>query len=419
MLYDIPHYRTSHDLVRLNTFTPAWMRAPGEAPCQFAQEVALDELAYELNMDPIELRRRNHADKNPDTGKPFSSKHLLACYDRGAELFGWANRDPKPGGMRDGRVLLGQGMATATYPAMTMGATVKIRISEIAGELRVVVSTASIDIGTGMYTLMAMTAADQLGVPIDSVTAHLGDSLLPPCALAGGSNLTSSVAPAIVKACAKLRADLLGAAAKLPGSDFKGIDPEAIIWENGRIARKDDSARSAGLLAILKASGKEAFEAEGKTEPIMKQNGEFAFQSFGAQFAEVRIDPALRTIRISRMAGVFDCGRIVNTKAARSQMLGGMTFGIGMALLEELIYDQTAGRAMNADLADYMVPVNADVPKLEVEFINKPDYNFNNLGVRGLGEIGNTGSAAAIANAVYHATGKRVRKLPILIESIL
>ena len=388
MLYDIPNYKASHDLVRLNTMTPAWMRAPGEAPCQFAQESLLDELAYKLNLDPIELRRRNHADKNPDTNKPFSHKYLLDCYTRGVELFNWKARTPQPGSMRDGRILIGQGMATATYPGYTMGATVRVRLSEIAGELRVFVATAGIDVGTGMYTMMAITAADELGLPVSAITPELGDTTLPNCALAGGSHLTSSVAPAIAKACRKLLQEL-------------GIQ------------------KGGDLLKALRRTGKNILEETIESKPIMGQDGEFCYQSFGAQFAEVRIDPVLRTIRMSRMVGVFNCGQIVNAKAARSQLLGGMTFGIGMALLEELVFDQNAGRAVNADLADYMVPVNADVPNIEVEFVGEPDYNFNTLGVRGVGEIGNTGAAAAIANAVYHATGIRVRKLPILIESIL
>ena len=387
MLYKVPNYKTSHDLVRLNTVTPAWMRAPGEAPCQFAQECAMDELAYKLGMDPIELRRINHTDINPDTGKPFSHKYLLDCYTRGAELFDWKSRTPEPGSMRDGRFLIGQGMATATYPAMTMGATVRVRLLEIAGELRVIVATAGNDSGTGMYTMMAMTAADALGLPVSAITPELGDTSLPNCAVAGGSNLTSSVAPAIAAAC------------------------EKIVKKLG--------TSGAGLLAAFRATGKDVLEEQSETKMIMKQDKNWAYQSFGAQFAEVRIDPVLRTIRMSRMVGVFNCGQIVNSKAARSQIYGGMTFGIGMALLEELVFDQNAGRAVNADLADYMVPVNADVPPIEVEFVGEPDYNFNSVGVRGMGEIGNTGSSAAIANAVYHATGKRVRKLPILIESIL
>ncbi len=336
-------------------------------------------------MDPIQLRRINHAEINPHSGKPFSFKFLLEAYDRGAELFNWKARNPEPGSMRDGRILVGQGMATATYPGMTMGATVRVRLSEVSGKLHAVVSTAGIDVGTGMYTMMAMTAADALSLPVEAITPLLGDSSLPQCALAGGSNLTSSVAPAIVQACDKIREEL----------------------------------GEGDMLNALRASGKSFVEAEGATKPIMHEDSHYAYQSFGAQFAEVRIDPVLRTIRMSRMVGVFNCGKIVNAKAARSQMLGGMTFGIGMALLEELVWDQTVGRAVNADLADYMVPVNADVPNIEVDFVGEPDINFNPLGVRGIGEIGNTGAAAAIANAVYHATGKRVRKLPILIESIL
>jgi xanthine dehydrogenase YagR molybdenum-binding subunit len=378
-LYPIPNFSGIYEAVRVNVMKPSWMRAPGEAPCQYAIESAVDEMAYELALDPVELRRRNYATHNLHTGKPYSSKHLLECYDRGAQRFGWANRPPKPRSLRasggGGNVLLGWGMATATYPGYTMGASVRVRVEGSGADMRATVSTAGSDVGTGMYTMLAVTAADRLGLPIDRVTVKLGDSQLPQCAFAGGSNLTSSTAPAVADACEKIKKN-------------RGRDGAAI-------------------------------EAESRTEPIFGQNDKFAFQSFGAHFVEVRVEEDIGRIRVSRVVSVFDCGRILSAKTARSQFIGGIVFGIGAALLEHLVYDREHGRAANADLAGYLVPVHADVPDIDVSWIDEPDLNFNSLGCRGVGEIGITGVAAAIANAVYHATGVRVRELPITPDRLL
>jgi xanthine dehydrogenase YagR molybdenum-binding subunit len=388
-LYSVEHYEGSHELVRVNVMKPSWMRAPGEAPCQFAIESAMDELSYQLEMDPIELRRRNHAASNPHTGKPYSSKHLLECYERGAERFGWPRRTPKPRSMRDGDTLVGCGVATATYPGFTMGATVRVRLELDNANVRAVVSTAGIDVGTGMYTMLAITAAEGLGLPVERVHVQLGDSRLSDCAFAGGSNLTSSTAPAVMDACSEIKRQLSQAEAR------------------------------ATIVDLLKRSGKDFIEVERKTNPIFGQNDKFQFQSFGAQFAEVRVQEDIGRIRVSRMVSVFDCGRILSAKTARSQFIGGIVFGIGAALLEELVYDRERGYAVNADLAGYLVPVHADVPDIDVSWIDEPDYNFNSLGCRGVGEIGITGVAAAITNAVYHATGVRVRELPITPEKVL
>jgi xanthine dehydrogenase YagR molybdenum-binding subunit len=376
-LYPIPHFTGIHEAVRVNVMKPSWMRAPGEAPCQFAIESALDEISYELALDPVELRRRNYATHNLHTGKPYSSKHLLECYDRGAERFGWAERPPKPRSLHDGNTLLGWGMATATYPGYTMGATVRIRVEGSGTGMRAIVSTAGSDVGTGMYTMLAVTAADRLGLPIERVTVKLGDSQLPQCAFAGGSNLTSSTAPAVADACKEVKQKLL---------TRNGSDP---------------------------------IEAECRTAPILGQNDKFSFQSYGAHFVEVRVEPDIGRVRVSRVVSVFDCGRILSAKTTRSQFIGGIVFGIGAALLEHLVYDREHGRAANADLAGYLVPVNADVPEIDVSWIDEPDLNFNSLGCRGVGEIGITGVAAAVANAVYHATGVRVRELPITPDRLL
>jgi xanthine dehydrogenase YagR molybdenum-binding subunit len=420
MLYHVSNYETKHDIVRLNVMKPSWMRAPGEAPGQYALESALDELAYRLDMDPVELRRRNHAEINLDKNKPFSNKHLLECYDRGAERFGWAARSPKPRSMRDGDTLLGWGMATATYPGYTMGAAVKVRLERGSTGVRAIVSTAGSDVGTGLYTMLAVTAAEELGLAIEQVTVELGDSNYLNCALAGGSNLTSSTAPAATDACVAIKRELLKIAGKT-ADGFTGAQAREaeFLFRNGRLAHRSDPAHSIGYEDLLSLGGRDAIEAKGETTPIFGHNDRYSFQSFGAHFIEVRVTEEIGRIRVSRIVSVFDCGRIMSAKTARSQFIGGIVFGIGQALLEDLVYDSEHGQAANADLAGYLVPVNADVPEIDVSWVDEPDLHFNSLGCRGIGEIGITGVAAAIANAVFHATGRRVRDLPITPDKLL
>jgi xanthine dehydrogenase YagR molybdenum-binding subunit len=390
-LYACPSYEGTQDVVGLHVIKPGWMRAPGEAPGTFAIECAMDELAVSLALDPIELRRRNHAAVDPHTERPFSSKHLLECYDLGAERFGWAARDPTPGAMRDGRARIGWGMATATYPGYVMGATVRVRLDCEDTGMRAEVATAGIDVGTGMYTTLAIVAADALELPIERVTVALGDSRLPRCPEAGGSNLTASTAPAVAKACEELRRRL---------SSFR-VQPDERV----------------DLAELLDRSGRGSLEATVATDPDADE-ARHAVQSFGAQFVEVRVEPEIGRIRVARVVSVFDVGRAINAKALRSQLIGGVVFGIGQALLEELVYDRAHGQPINGDLAGYLVPVNADVPRIDVSVLDLPDLEFNALGCRGAGEIGITGVAAAIANAVFHATGVRVRELPITVERI-
>ena len=424
MLYKISNYRSEQETIRLNVMNPSWMRAPGEAPGQYALESAMDELAYKLGMDPVELRQRNHADVNQNVGKPFSSKHLLECYTRGGERFGWAARNPKPRSMRDsgrrGDTLLGWGMATATYPGYLMGATVKVRLESDADGARAVVSTAGSDVGTGMYTMLAITGAEALGLPVERVAVELGDSRLTQCAVAGGSNLTASTAPAATDACAEIKRELLKIAAKT-ADGFTGAQgrESEFLFRDGRLAHRSDPDRSIGYVDLLSLGKREAIEAQGQTTPIFGQNDKYAFQSFGAHFVEVRVNEAIGRVRVSRIVSVFDCGRILSAKTTRSQFIGGIVFGIGHALLEELTYDREHGQPVNADLAGYLVPVHADVPEIDISWIGEPDFNFNSVGCRGVGEIGITGVAAAIANAVYHATGVRVRDLPITPEKLL
>jgi xanthine dehydrogenase YagR molybdenum-binding subunit len=376
MLYAIPNLRITHHTVRLNIATPAPMRAPGESPGLFALESALDELAYAVNVDPLELRVRNHTEKDPSNNDlPFSSKHLLECYREGARRFGWEQRTPEPRSMRAGNEFVGYGMATATYPAMAGATDVHARTD---GGGRVTIECATHDLGTGMYTIIAQVAADTLGVPLDAVTVKIGSSAYPKAPVAGGSQSTASVMPPLVDACEALK--------RLAG---------------GRVADAP---------AGLEASGSGSGEVD---------ETRHSFHSFGAQFCEVRYDEELARLRVTRFTGVFDCGRILNPKTARSQMMGGIIMGLGMALLEDTVRDPRTGAIVTNNLADYRVPVNADVPPIEIGFVDHPDVTFNALGVRGVGEIGITGVAAAVANAVYHASGRRVRDLPIVPERLL
>lgn len=375
MLYAVPNLRVTHHTVKLDIATPTAMRAPGEAGGSFALECALDELAYAAGVDPVELRVRNHAALDPGSGLPYSSKHLLECYREGAARFGWHRRTPEPRSMREGRELIGYGMATASFPALAGVAQVRAR-TEAGG--RVAIECATHDLGTGMYTIVAQVAADALGIGLERVDVRLGDSNYPRAPVAGGSQSTASVLPPVALACAELR--------RLAGGTFDGA--------------------AAGLEATAASAGDHDRER-------------YAFNSFGAQFCEVRYDEDLARVRVTRFTGVFDCGRILNPKTSRSQMAGGIIMGLGMALMEETPRDPRSGAIPGNNFADYHVPVNADIPPIDVHFVEYPDLRFNALGVRGLGEIGITGVAAAVANAVFHASGKRVRDLPILPERLL
>ncbi len=388
MLYGCPNVRIAHRVARLNTGSPCPTRAPGEAPGTFALESAMDELAEKLRIDPVELRIRNHADENPEEGKPWSSKHLLECYEKGAALFGWSRRQPEPRSMRAHGEWVGLGMATAVYPANRRDGSASVRIYP---DGRVLVRAATQDLGTGTYTTMAQVAADALGVDVERVTCKIGDSSLPPSGVSGGSSTSASVGPMVHEAALKLRKQLeahpsLGEAIKDSGADYL----EAVA-EHGKLV---------------------AAAAQ-----VMKPN--FSAYSFGAQFVEVRIKPGTGQIRVSRVVAVIDAGRIMNRLTGRSQIQGGIVWGIGMALLERTEWDNARGAPVTRNLADYLVPSNADDPDITVEFTDHPDLEFNTLGVRGIGEIGITGVTAAIANAVYHASGVRVRELPITLDKII
>ncbi len=366
MMYAAPNRRTTHRLVALNVPTPSWMRAPGEAPGMFAVESAMDELAIACEIDPIELRIRNDPDVDPESGHRFSSRNLVACLRAGAERFGWETRDPRPGIRRDGRWLIGTGVAASTYPARRQPSSARARHEPDGGYT---IQIAAADIGTGARTALAQIAADTLEVALDEVEVQIGDSSFPHAWLAGGSMGNASWGSAVVKACRELRT-LLG-------------------------------------------DRDEPVEVEVDTSEEVAADEPLARHGFGAQFVEARVDVDTGEVRVSRMLGVFATGRIINAKTARSQFIGGMTMGIGMALHEESVLDVEFGDYLNHDLAGYHVPSCADIEEIEAIWVDEVDPHVNPMGAKGIGEIGIVGTAAAVANAVYHATGTRVRDLPI------
>ena len=415
MLYACPNLQTSQRIVRLNKGQPTFMRAPGEAPGTYALEAALDELAYAVKLDPIELRLRNHADIDPDSNRPWSSKSLKECYQLGAEKFGWARRNPEPRSMRDGRYLIGMGMATATYPVYRFGASAIARMMQDGS---VVVQSGSHEMGTGTATVMAQLAADALGMPFEQVRFELGDTKMPRAPVSGGSATVASVGTAVEGATKAVRAKVLEMARNDQRSPFYNIAETDIAIQDGKIFHKTDATKSETYADILKRQNMPQVEASFDAK-FDEANNKFSMHSFGAQFAEVRIDPDLGEVRVTRFVGAFGTGRIMNYKTARSQMLGGIVMGIGMALHEETITDLQTGRIVNANLGEYHVPVNADIPAIEPYFVEEIDPHVNPMGAKGVGEISITGVAAAVANAVYHATGKRIRDLPITPDKLL
>jgi xanthine dehydrogenase YagR molybdenum-binding subunit len=377
MLYAARTRRTGHRLAALDVPTPSWMRAPGETPGVYALECAMDELAAGAGIDPIELRVRNEPETDPETGLRFSSRGLLACLREGAERFGWANRDPMPGIRRDGSWLVGTGVASSTYPARRAPSSAFARAN---GDGTFVVGIGAADIGTGARTVLTQVAADALEVPLDRVRVDIGDSDLPFAMLAGGSMGTTSWGSAIVKAITALR--------------------EQIDGRNGKVPA-------------------EGLEAEAETGDDIKRQERLSRHAFGAQFCEVRVNAHTGEVRVARMLGVFACGRILNPLTARSQFIGGMTQGISMALHEESVLDLEFGDYLNHDFAQYHVPVFADIEDLEATWIDEDDPHLNPMGAKGIGEIGIVGTAAAVANAAYHATGVRFRDLPIRLDRVL
>jgi xanthine dehydrogenase YagR molybdenum-binding subunit len=390
------------------------MRAPSAATSVYALECAMDELATALKLDPVELRLRCYSDIDQNTGQPFSSKALRECYRRAAEAFGWDKRNPEPSSMRDGKELVGWGMATGIWEALQMPITVRIALSANG---HAEVSCATSDIGTGTYTIMAQVAADMLGLPSDDVTIKLGDSALPQSPVEGGSWIAASVSNGIATTCDAIRADLLQLAKRMPNSPLADAAADEVSLADGMLLRKRDPSRAVSIVDAMRAAAVDRVEQEKTT--TFPNDGQHAHNTHSAVFAEVKVDEQLGVIRVTRVVSAVAAGRILNPKTAGSQIMGSVVGGIGMALHEEALVDHHFGRVMNADIAEYHVPVNADVQDIKVIFVDEPDAIVNPLGIKGVGEIGIVGVAAAIANAVHHATGKRVRDLPITLDKLL
>lgn len=437
VLYQTPNLDVSHVIPEVDVAPPTFMRAPGETPGTFALESAMDELSYALGIDPIELRVINHADVDPESGMPWSMKHLKECYRIGAEKFGWSRRDPKPGSMRarDGR-LVGWGMATALYPARKFPGSARVRLSvDARGMLKAVAAAASQDLGTGTWTIGAQIIGAALGMPMDQVSFEIGDSDLPPSGVSGGSTTAASIAQALNDAADSLKRQLIELADSQVDPPFSGLAPGEVTIRGSRLVSIGNPSHSVDLVSLIRGSGKPYIEGtatppgrNGQLRPATaKPEGQdyaanarkYAFHSFGAHFVEVTIDDLVPMVQVTRMVSVMDVGKVVNPKTTASQIIGGATMGIGQALFEDTRYDQRTARPMTSNLADYAVCVNSDIHQMEPYWMDIPDLKFNPVGCRGVGEIGITGAAAAVANAVYHATGRRVRDLPITPDKLL
>ncbi|MDE1162257.1 MAG: xanthine dehydrogenase family protein molybdopterin-binding subunit [Acidobacteriaceae bacterium] len=417
-LYSCPNVLVSGGLARRNVGTPTSMRGPGAVPGLYALESAVDELAIKLKMDPVKLRQMNEPQMDESTGQQFSSRHLQECISRGAESFGWSKRNAAIGSMKnaDGMVL-GWGMAACTWIAVRTEAEATV---ELLGDGSARVTCGTQDIGTGTYTVIAQMVSHETGVPINKVDVVLGDSSLPPGPISGGSWATASVTPAVLVAAQKATQQLLVAAASATASPFHGKDVKELEFANRGVQLTGQPDTHVTIAEIIRMANVKAIAGQGKSQGTMGDpNLKLSFHSYGAQFVEVTWQPEIARLRVSRVVTVIDAGRMINPRAARNQIEGAVVMGVGMAMLEATEYDQRSGAPINSSLADYIVATNADHPHIDVTFLNYPDYNLNAIGARGVGEIGLAGIAAAIANAVHHATGTRVRNLPIRIEDLL
>lgn len=408
-LYECPNVITRYGLSKLDVSTPTWMRAPGEATGVFALECALDELAYALKIDPVQLRLINYADKDPESGSPWSSKSLRQCYEQGAERFGWHERNPEPRTMRLGHMQVGYGMASSIFSAARLPSSAKACL--LADGL-FQLQSATTDMGPGTATALRQIAASALGVAPEKIKCEIGDSSFPNAPYQGASITISSVGSAALEACQNLKKKIIQLAVSTPGSELFGAKPQDIIFKDDQLQLINDNSVSITFKDLLKQNNLPQIEVTLDSGPTPESRN-YSMYSFGAYFVEVHVDPDTLEIRVKRVTSGFGVGKIINHKTARSQAIGGAVGGIGMALTEESVMDHRYGRYINGDLAGYHVPVNADIPDIDVFFIDEEDRYVNPLGSKGLGEITIVGMASAIANAVYHATGKRVRELPI------
>jgi xanthine dehydrogenase YagR molybdenum-binding subunit len=411
--YKSGSFKLDVDAARMDMLSNTFMRAPGESVGTFALESAVDELAESLGMDPIELRIRNEPEKDPTSGTPFSSRHIVEAYKTGAERFDWAGRRAKPGAHREGEWLVGMGCATATYPYYRMpGGAARITLTK---DGRATVEIAAHEMGMGTSTTQTMVTADRLGLAMECVTVNYGDSHFPGIVLAGGSQQTASIGASVTAAHRELITELL----KLAGKDspLAGLDVDEVIGSDGYLCKSDEPERRESYVSIMARIGRDEITAEAIAPPPLEFT-HWSMHSHGAMFCEVRVNTVTGETRVSRFLGSFDCGRILNPKTAASQFRGGIIMGLGLALMEETQFDERKGRVMNPSLAEYHVPVHLDVPMIDVIWTDIPDPHAP-MGAHGVGEIGITGVGAAVANAVYNATGKRVRELPITLDKTL
>lgn len=415
MLYDCPDVDLSYKLLKLDTYTPLDMRAPGGATGVFAFETAIDELACKVGIDPLEFRLLNYANAEQNEKLPFSSKELEACYRLAAAKFGWDKRRSLPGQLREGNNLVGYGLATGVWEAQQQPVMAKAQLSP-DGKLQVRCGTA--DIGTGTYTVMTQIAAETLGLPLEQVEFLLGDSDLPMAPLQGGSWTASSVGPAVLAVCEGIKSTLIKEAGKLPKSGFKGAKDDEVVFADGMMSLKDNPAVAISITELMKQRSLNVLEFETASVPNPKQS-QFGKYTHSAVFVEVKVDAELGSVQVSRVVVGVAAGRILNPKTARSQVLGGVVWGISMALEEESVMDKQYGRFINHDLAEYHVAVNADVHDIDVIFVEEQDDVVNPLGVKGLGEIGIVGVPAAVSSAIFNATGKRLRDLPFTLDKLL
>ncbi|RAK68091.1 xanthine dehydrogenase family protein molybdopterin-binding subunit [Hymenobacter edaphi] len=434
MLYALPAFESTYHLAKASVMTSTSTRAPGDMPGSFALECSMDDLAYQLGLDPIQIRLLNYAEKDPTNGHPWSSKSLKQCYERGAELFGWARRNPKNGQTRNGKLLVGWGMATASYPVHNSQGNARVRLY---ADGRAVVQSGATDLGTGTYTIITQVAADALGLPPENIRFELGDTVLPSTQWSGGSTAAGRVSSSVYLAAQEVWQKLIKLAVTDNKSPLYGAKPADVVVEQGRLQLKARPATGEAYAEVMKRASMGDVEgsAQGRygssyrvpgvaaDANMNKEEKEAAagrsMHAFGTHFCEVEVDPELGTIRVTRWVSVMSAGRILNPKTARSQVIGGSIFGIGAALMEQTVRDPHLARYTNADLAGYHVPVNADIPDMTVDFIDEHDPYVNAMGVKGIGEISIVGVTAAVANAVFHATGRRLRSLPMTPDKVL
>ncbi|MBZ9770106.1 xanthine dehydrogenase family protein molybdopterin-binding subunit [Mesorhizobium sp. CA6] len=434
IMYATPNFSSKQNVVRVNTVVPGAKRAPGENPSAFGIESAIDELAYELGIDPLEMRLINYAEQDPHAKKAWSTRQLREAFAAGAEAFGWAKRSNAPRSMRDGRQLIGWGVAAGTYPVRRAHGEAVVKL---LSDGSVEVESSSIDMGQGTYTILAQTAAETLGVPVERVSVKLGDSHFARAGVTGGSRLAGVMTGAVHKAAGQALDELIGLALSDPRSPFQKLQANTLQVRDGRIASPRGEGPDLSIADFMTAIGRDQIEAKGDTLPasttpeeryknyttiamsIPHTEGDYSRHSWCAHFVEVRVDEDFGTVRVSRVVSALDSGRLYNPKLAESQWKGGIIMGIGQALLEEGIVDRRHGRIVNGNFADYMLPTNADIPDIQTISVGIPDPHSSALGGKGVGELAIVGIAPAIANAVFHATGKRVRDLPITLEKLI